>query len=217
MQPIVVSVGPLAVADADNIYSGTPTKGPLTLAGDLVTGTVATMDTPRQVLLTTTVDETLHTFTITGTDWAGSSISEVITGVNNGTVASVLSYATVTSIVISANATGSLTFGTNGIAASPWVRFDGWANPVIAIQCVASGTVNYTVQQTLDDPNSPTNPVNPNAVTWTSCPTAALVGATTTQVGNYNFCPIFARVLLNSQTNPGFVTATFQQSSVVPY
>src|ERR1019366_4393690 len=110
--------------------------------------------------------------------------------------------------------TAAVTVGTNGIAATPWVRFDDWAMPQIAIQCNASGTVNYTTQATMDDPNSATNPVLPSAVTWVATSDAAGVGATGSVQTNFAYCPIFARVLLNSGT--GYVSATFLQSSVVP-
>lgn len=216
MNPITVSVGPLTAASANAIaLTQTPVKGPLTLNGATVTGGVAVLDHAREVLITTSADESTHTFTITGTDIAGSAISEVVTGVNNSTVASQLNYLTVSSIVISANAAGALSVGTNAIAASAWVRFDGWAAPSIAVQANVSGTVNYTIQQTLDDPNSPTNPVSPSAVTWVNNATAGLVGASSTQQGSYTFIPTFARVLLNSGN--GTVTATFLQATSVPY
>ena len=80
MRPIVVTVGPLAAASANNIaLSQTPGgAGALTLNGSLVVGGVAILDVPRQVRITTTADETAKTFTIKGTDWAGSPISEVM-------------------------------------------------------------------------------------------------------------------------------------------
>lgn len=174
---------------------------------------VATLDTPRLVLITTTADDSANKFTVTGTDWAGSPISEAVTGTNNSTSGTVLSYATVTSVVPTATAAGAVTIGTNGVAYSPWVRLDPWANSYISIQCTASGTVNYTLQQTLDDPNSLASPVNPNAMTWVNSSDTAAVGATGTIQTNYGFTPVFARVLLNSGT--GTVTATFVQTGVV--
>lgn len=214
MRTISVTVGPLATAVADNIAeSQTPDAGALTLNGALVSGGVAVLDTPRRVLITTAGNESGKTFAITGTNWSGNSISETVAGPNATTVASVLDYATVTSITISATAADAVVVGTNGVAGSAWVRLDEWASPAVAIQCVASGTVNYTVQQTLDDPNSPTNPVAPSAVTWVAHPDTNLVGATGTVQGNYAFVPTYARVLLNSGT--GSVTVQFSQSGVV--
>jgi len=97
---------------------------------------------------------------------------------------------------------------------SSWVRFDDWAFPQVSVQCNPSGGANYTVQQTLDDPNSPTNPVAVGSVTWLNSPAANLVGATTAQQATLNSAPIFAKVVLNNAT--GSVTATFVQFSNNP-
>jgi hypothetical protein len=86
--------------------------------------------------------------------------------------------------------------------------------PMTAIQCTVSGTANYTVQQTLDDPNSLISPVAAALVSWVNHPDNTLVGASTTVQGNYGYAPVFAKVTLNSGT--GVVTATFSQASVVP-
>ena len=195
--------------------SQTPAAGPLTLNGATVTGGVAYLPQPRRVLITTTANESTQTFTITGTDAAGSPISEVVAGPNATTGQSVLDYSTVTSIVISGNAAGALTVGDNGVAGSAWVRFDGWAMPSINAQVVVTGTVNYTVQFSMDDPNDTVNPTNPNAMTWSNWPDIVLVGVTATGQSVVAFIPIFARVVVNSGS--GSVRATFQQASVVPY
>src|ERR1700740_1260703 len=216
MRPISVTVGPLASASSNAIaLSQTPTAGALTLHGALVSGGVVVMDTPRQVLITTTGNESANTFTITGTDWAGSPISETVTGPNASTAASVLSYKTVTRITIASNAAAALTVGTNGVASSPWIRLDSWAAPVTALECSVSGTVNYTVQGSLDDPNSPTNPVAPASMTWVSDPDAGLVSQAQSAQGYYPYTPTWVRVVLNSGT--GSVTLTASQSGSVTY
>ena len=214
MRAISVTVGPLATASANAIcLSQTPSAGLLTINGALASGGVATLDTPRRVLITTTANESSRTFTITGTNWSGQAISEVITGPNISTGQSVLDYATVTSIRISGNAAGALTVGTNGVASSPWVHLDEWALPTVAIQCNATGTVNYTVQQTLDSPNSTTASTSVSTMNWLNHSDSNLVNATSTVQGTYTVAPVFARVLLNSGT--GSVTARFAQSGVV--
>jgi len=101
-----------------------------------------------------------------------------------------------------------------GAQYSPLVRFDDYAPGGVSIQCTVSGTVNYTVQSSLDDPNSPTNPVAQASMTWVSSSDTNVVGATTTQQSNFLFAPTFARVVLNSGS--GTVTATFLQSSNGP-
>lgn len=221
MRPVTVTVGPLSAASATNIAtSQTPAgAGPLTLNGSAVVSGVAVLDHARRVLITTT--DTTHTFTITGTSPTGTLVTEVVQ--NAGTsVASQLDYLTVTSVVINGAATGAVTVGTNGVASSPWIRLDEWGRPEVAIQCDVSGTVNYTVQASLDDPNSPTNPVLPSAMTWVNSPDASAVGATgaiQTSYGGYAayvaLTPLWVRVTLNSGT--GTVTATVMQLGVAPY
>jgi hypothetical protein len=216
MTPIVVTVGPLVTAAANNIaQSQTPNAGAITLNGTIVTGGVAILDKARQVLFTFAASEVGHNFVLVGTNWAGDAIGETVAGTGIGTVATVLSYKTVSSVTISANATGAIQIGTNGVAASPWVRMDGWANPSISLACVVSGTANYTVQQTMDDPNSPTSPVNPNAMTWQNFPDLALVAASATMQATYTFVPQWIRVILNSGT--GSVTTTILQTGDTPY
>lgn len=215
MRPVTVSVGPLTSASANAIcLSQTPSgAGALTLNGATVTGGVAVLDHARRVLLTTNADETAKTFTVIGTDINNHPITEVLTGVSSSTVATTLDFKTVTEIDASAATAAAITIGTNGVADSMWVRFDDYVAGTVSIQCTASGTVSYTVQQTLDDPNtgSPT-PIN---VTWVNHPDTNFVNATGTVQGNYAYPPIFARVHLNSGS--GTVTATFLQGGVAPY
>ena len=215
MRPSTVTVGPLAAASANALaLSQTPTAGPVTLNGALASSGVVTMDTPRRVLITTTGNESANTFTITGTNWSGIAISETLAGANIGTSQSVLDYATVTSIKIANNAAAALTIGTSSVASSPWIRMDDWAFPQVAVQCSVSGTVNYTLQQTLQDPNSPYSPVAPALVQWVQSSDPAVVNVSATAQTSYAYSPAYVRVTLNSGT--GSVTATLTQFSVVP-
>lgn len=93
---------------------------------------------------------------------------------------------------------------------SRWVRFDDWAPNYISIQCVVKDDVDYTIEYTLDDPNSPTNPVAVNDVAWFQSKDSALVGAVANAAGGFSFAPTFARIKLNSGS--GSVKATFLQS-----
>jgi hypothetical protein len=201
MRAIIVTVGPLTAAVANNIaLSQTPVGG------------VAVIGNAQRITLTTA--DSTHTATITGTDWAGAPISETV-ALNGTAVTSVLSYKTVTQISVNAALTAAITAGTSGVGTTPWVRFDDYALPQISIQCVASGTVNYTIQQTLDDPDDPTNPVAPALVYWQQTSDTNGQGATGSIQSNYAYQPRYSRVLLNSGT--GTVTVTYLQSGVVPY
>jgi hypothetical protein len=216
MRPITVSVGPLSTASANNIaLSQTPSAaGALTLNGSLVPTTgpeagTAQLDNPRRILITTA--DTTTKFTIVGETPTGASLTESFL-VSAGSTYSALDYAEVTAITVNQGTTAAVTVGTNGIASTPWARMDEWANTQVSMQFDVVGTANYTVQSTLDDPNSPTNPVLPSAVNWVNTNDANLVNATSTLQGNYLFSPTFIRVLLNSGS--GSVTATLAQANV---
>lgn len=178
----------------------------------------ATMDMARRIIITSASNDTGITFALVGTDWAGNPIGETITGASGAAASSVLDYLTVTSVATSGATAGAVQIGTNGVAGSPWVRFDDYAaNSQVSLQCTVSGTANYTVQQTLEDPNLVTNQAPTptyqwarSAVSWLDHPDSALVAATTTKQGNYGYAPLFARVVLNSGT--GTVTSTFRQA-----
>lgn len=211
MRPITVSVGPLTAATGNNVaLSQTPGgAGNLTLNGSLVSGGVAIIGNAQQIKFTTT--DSTHTATITGTSWANDPISETV-ALNGSNVSTVLSYKTVTQISVNAALTAAVTVGTSGVGSSGWARMDEWANTQVTMQFDVSGTVNYTVQSTLDDPNSATDPVTPSAVNWVSSNDTNVVGATSTLQSNYLFSPTFIRVLLNSGT--GTVTAKIAQANV---
>ena len=101
-----------------------------------------------------------------------------------------------------------------GVQYSSWVRFDDFAPSNISVQCTVTGTVNYTVQSTLDDPNDPFNPVAVGSVTFVDSSDTNVVGATATKQSNFLFAPKYARIKLSSGS--GSVVATFLQSSAVP-
>jgi hypothetical protein len=184
-------------------------------SGTIYGDAVATLDNPRRVLITAAANESAKTFTITGIGANGNIVSEVITGPNATTAQSVLDYKTVTSITISAASAGAITgIGTSGVGGSRWVSFDAFAPSMISIQCNATGTIDYTLQTTLNDPNDPITPVTPVNAAWVNSSDTAVVNATATKQSNFMFAPVYARILINS--GAGSVAATFLQSSSVP-
>ena len=78
------------------------------------------------------------------------------------------------------------------------------------IQITSSGTANYTLQTTLDDPNSFTNPVDPDDVSWLPSTDPNVVNATGNKQTKLDVNPIFVRVLVNSGT--GTVAAKILQT-----
>lgn len=178
----------------------------------------ATLDLARRIIITSGGNDTGITFTLTGTDWSGAPISETITGASGGAASSVLDYLTVTSILTSGAVATTVTVGTNGVSGSPWVRFDDFAaNAQFALQATVAGTVNYSVQYTMEDPNVLTNQLptttykwSRSAVTWVDSADTAVVAATATKMSTGTVAFTFARVLLNSGS--GTVTTTFRQT-----
>lgn len=196
--------GNVTVVSSANIYS---TITSITISGAAVgaitVGTYgpATLDAARQVLFTSGGNDSAVTVALAGTDWAGNAISETVALTNGSTIASVLSYLTVTSMLTSAAIATTITVGTNSICSSPWARLDEYAamGPT-SIQVDGSGTVNWTVQQSLNDPNSTSNPITPANMHWVNHPDTGLVAQTTiTGVqGNYAYPPKLARIVMNS-------------------
>lgn len=213
----VVTGSNASVAASRNAFSGLysiTTSG--ATASSITVGTFqpVTLDAARQVLFTSGGNDSGLTFTLTGRDITGNPLTETVTGANAGTATSAQSFYVVTSISTSGATAGTLTVGTNGVARSPLISLDPWAQAPSACQVVVSGTVNYTVQTSQDDPNSVPNPIAPSAMTWDSN-NAGVIGATTSGAFNMAVSPLYMSVLLNSGT--GSVRLTVAQALSVPY
>lgn len=176
----------------------------------------ATLDKARRVLWTCGGNDTGITATIIGNNASGYPQTEVLAGVSGTTTYTQLDFLTLSSILLSGAAATTAIFGTNGVASSPWVPFDEYgAMGPTAIQVDGSGTVNWTVQQTLNDPDSATDPVNAYSVNWVNHPDSNLVAATTTTgvQGNYAYPPKWAKITMNSNGGTtAYAKATFIQS-----
>ena len=216
MKPIVVTVGPLVAPNAANIAaSQTPgAAGNLTLTAGAIAGT--TPDTARRVLFTPAGAEATNStvWTVYGTDWNSQPQSETVNGVNNPTtVYTAYDYRTVTRIAVNKAQAGAVTVGTNGIASSRPVFLDYWSLPDFSANVVVSGTINYTVQQSLDNPNDPDNPVTYPNVTWFPFMDSNLISATTSQQSVTGKSPVMVQLLVNSNTNPATARMTIVQYS----
>lgn len=169
-----------------------------------------TLDMPRRVIITSAGNDSAKTFTVRGTDWNGRTISETVTGANAGIAQSAYDYKTVTYVAISAAAAGAVKVGTNGVASSRPLILDSFANAPTAIQTDVTGTVSYTVQQSLDNPAK----VGYASMTWVDHPDTNVVAATADKQANYAYVPVATRLLLNSGT--GSVKYTVIQASGTP-
>lgn len=147
-----------------------------------------------------------RTFTITGTDVYGNSLTETLTGPNNNTVTSSYCYKSVITIAISGAAAGALTSGNSADAEGTMYVPDIYSNPFsIGMGCAITGSPTYSIQHTFY------NTIEKgfsyaNAVWFTH---SVISGKTANQDGNYDF-PVFGIKLI--LTAAGTVTVRLLQS-----
>jgi hypothetical protein len=208
----------LAAASSNNIATSQSASAgtPLTLNGSGVSGGIATIDTStaantaigRRVAIAYTGTDT--SFTIVGTNSTGNPITDVAVG-SSGAAQSNLDFVTVSSITPVGGGLTGLTAGTNGVGSSPWVTWNWRVSPPFNISMaveLVSGSANFTVQHTYDDPNNLTNgilyPLPFNSAT--------INGQTSTIDGAYSTPVIATRVLINSGT--GEIRCRFVQVGI---
>jgi len=102
--------------------------------------------------------------------------------------------------------TVTLSDASGGAKSSNAVLLDYFSLPAVSLQIVVTGTVNYTVEQTLDDPTAA-------SVTWFPHPDANLVSQTVNRQGNYAYTPRATRITLNSGS--GSVAFTVLQAGTL--
>lgn len=202
----------LAAASANNIcQSQSPLiAGNLTINGAAATAGVATLDVARRVLITSGGDDSGNTFTIVGTGLNGLTQTEAIVGSNGATVYTTHDFKTVTRVGISAASGGTVTVGTNGIASTtPWM-VDQWTNnPNIGLGSVVTGTVNYTVEFSMDN-YAPLWDLNSITPTWYSI--FGMSAQTANVYTDLNQPCTMVRLTINSGT--GSVTINGLQSAL---
>ena len=93
----------------------------------------------------------------------------------------------------------TLSDASGGAKQSNAICLDYHGRPEISLQVVVSGTANWTIQQTLDNPQT----VTP---TWFDHPDANLVAQTTNRQGNYAYVPTAVRLVLSSGTGSATIT-----------
>lgn len=187
----------LIAANAANIAaSQSPGAGAITLVS-----TPVVLDTPRRVLVTFGGADTGVTVTINGTNQTGNPLSETITGVSSGTVATTQDFSSVTSVSHTGSFASTMSIGTNAVGSTPWFQVNTWAEEAnFGIGVAVSGTINYTVEYTYDDPNAPFTGI---------FPTVWALSALTSKAANTDSNVLFPvnawRLTVNSGTGTGFL------------
>lgn len=94
----------------------------------------------------------------------------------------------------------TLTDASAGAKTSNPIIMDYFASPEVSLQVVVTGTVSWTIQQTLDNPNAG------GTITWFDHPDTNLVTQTVNRQGNYAYIPTSVRLQLNSGTGSATLT-----------
>jgi hypothetical protein len=217
MQLLEAFVGPLGTT-----VLLVPTTTP-TVPNQVLLSTSVTLDNPRRLVVTFEPGEPTTSYIIVfGRGWGNAQIAEAIYAPSVGDAStSNLDFQSVDRI-ISGNEpfVGSMKVDSAYLASSAWIRFDDYM-PIHAIgQINAYGTVNYTVETTLEDPTEYWQPSNQNRTqtpVWFPAMSANVVGATTNQQFLFD-TPSYLRITLNSSGNTpsDYVRGFFTQHSAVP-
>jgi hypothetical protein len=127
-------------------------SGVITLNGALVSGGVATLTVPAVLTVFSEKTATVN-FVVTGTAPNGASQTETLAVTASGTVTGSLSFATVTSVAASAPTSATISLGNGVPGYTAWIPLDIYTpNQVTNISNKVSGTVNYSVEYTNEDP-----------------------------------------------------------------
>jgi len=127
-------------------------SGALTLDGALVSNGVATLTVPAVLIAYSQASSTIN-FVVTGTGPAGQSQVETLAVTASGNLTGSLAFATVTQITSSAAAPSTISIGNGVPGYTAWIPLDIYTpNQVTNISAKKSGTVNYSVEYTNEDP-----------------------------------------------------------------
>jgi hypothetical protein len=171
---------------------------------------VAVLDLPRHVIITSAGNDSTVTFTAYGTDWSGQPIQASVAGAAIGIADFGVSFATVTRITTSAATAAAITVGTNGVADSRPIFLDQFGFAPVLVHAIVSGTVNYTMRTSQDDPNGLFGfgvPIPMANISWLNDATLA-ASAVSGQV-SLTAAPHMIQFVLNSGT--GSLKATVTQ------
>lgn len=221
MIPRTAQVGPLAsaVANAYALAQAGTAATALTLNGALVASGIGTPLVAQRLVITSAGNDAGITFTIVGRAAVnGPLLTEVMQGTAaaatnlQGQAYSALDYAQVVSITPSGNTAANVTAGTVNVASTAWIRLDNFGYAPIALEVIVSGTVSYTVEAALRDPNivagipaAVTNTIQPAQLVWQPHPN--LQAQVVNGFDNYTVVPTWVRCTLLSGSGSCVFTA----------
>jgi hypothetical protein len=95
-----------------------------------------------------------------------------------------------------------LSDASGGAKNSDPIPLDIHGRPDISLQVAVTGTANYTIQQTLDNPFT----TAAASIVWLNHPDTNLVAQTVNRQGNYAYIPAAVRLQLNSGSGSAKLT-----------
>jgi hypothetical protein len=206
MRPIQITTTSYTVADGNGVAAAQQLAG----AGDLtLVSSTVTLDPPRFITFTSLGNLSGINLTITGTAPNGSSQTETMVGPNANTVTSTLTFATVTSISASAAIGTDIEAGYTQSGYSAWWPLDIYTpNQVTTISVNVTGTINYSVEYTNEDPWN-----NSIIQLAKAHPNAALTNGTADQTEFTTTLMRAVRFKVNSGDGTARVTVTQQSTA----
>jgi hypothetical protein len=140
-------------ADADSVAAvQLNNSAVVAINGSLAVGGVATLTVPAYLTVFSEKSATVN-FIVTGTAPSGASQVETLAVSASGTVTGALSFATVTRVLSDAPTSATITIGNAIPGYTGWIPMDIYTpNQVTTISAKTSGTVNYSVEYTNEDP-----------------------------------------------------------------
>lgn len=198
-------------ADADAVCESQTlgAAGALTLDGAAVSGGVATFDIARKIGIASTANFSAVTFTVTGTDPDGVAQVVTLSGPNNNTVETDAYFKTITSVEADGALGTAVTVGTVDEACTQTIPLDYWATEAAALSVNVVGTINYTVQQTLNKVQDRDALPHQNAV-WHDID--ALAAKTADLLASAVVGATAVRLLVNSYTNGAEIELSVAQT-----
>jgi hypothetical protein len=208
---------PKAVTTAVCLGQTTAGAGNLLINGTLANqnpttplGVVTFPDYARTVSLTVAVtDLSGANITITGTDIYGAAVTETRAGPNNNTVFTTAIFHTVSSVSTNAALGTAMSVGSGTTGTSRWYKVN-YNNNVYntSIAGEATATINYTVNQTLDNVDLST----PTPISF------AVDASLTAATGNILFTsskPVTGyQIVINSSSTNGAVNVVYLQQGI---
>lgn len=96
----------------------------------------------------------------------------------------------------------TLSDASGGAKNSNPIPLDIHGRPDVSLQVAVTGTVNWTLQQTLDNPFDTAS----GSIVWVNHPDANMVAQTVTRQGNYAYIPAAVRLQLTSGSGSAKLT-----------